>query len=282
MVDGNGRRFVDEAQNYGDVGRAMRAARRRTARDRPLRSGWSSTPPIDVAIRSGPSSPVPDGGQPTRRGWSAPTTSTRWREMIGMESGTLADTVTRFNAGAAVGSDPDFGRGSFPYDRWIGDPQRPPPDVGTAVRGPLLRARSPSRLHGDQRWPPYRRSGSGVDVEGRGGRRALRGGQRRGQPLRDRHRRGRSHARARPSCSGSGPARPPRGTGDPDRSPVTGPGSCRSSSTTTPGRSLPCSGPWATPSRPRRRSPGPGTPVGPSTTSSVEKVWATCLADGLS
>ena len=53
MVDRSGRRFVDEAQNYGDVGRAMR--RRPTASAR--RAGWSSTPPTAAATRSGPLEP---------------------------------------------------------------------------------------------------------------------------------------------------------------------------------------------------------------------------------
>ena len=57
MVDGSGRRFVNEAQNYGDVGRAM-AARQ------PAPSGSSSTPPTAAAIRSALSVPL----IPTRPG----------------------------------------------------------------------------------------------------------------------------------------------------------------------------------------------------------------------
>jgi succinate dehydrogenase/fumarate reductase flavoprotein subunit len=40
---------------------------------------------------------------------------------IGVPPGALAHTVERFNAHAARGEDPDFGRGSVPYDRFIGD-----------------------------------------------------------------------------------------------------------------------------------------------------------------
>jgi 3-oxosteroid 1-dehydrogenase len=50
MVDGRGRRFVNEAQNYGDVGGAMGRG------GRPV-SGSSSTPPVGGAIRSGPVGP---------------------------------------------------------------------------------------------------------------------------------------------------------------------------------------------------------------------------------
>ena len=38
-----------------------------------------------------------------------------------MPADALEATVARFNEGAAHGADPDFGRGSFPYDRFIGD-----------------------------------------------------------------------------------------------------------------------------------------------------------------
>jgi 3-oxosteroid 1-dehydrogenase len=40
---------------------------------------------------------------------------------IGVPADALQDTIARFNDGAARGEDPDFGRGSFPYDRFIGD-----------------------------------------------------------------------------------------------------------------------------------------------------------------
>ena len=80
---------------------------------------------------------------------------------------------------------------------------------------------------------------------------------------------GRCHPRARPRLRlpgrRGGGGRPVTGR---RRAPVTGPGSCRSCSTTTPG---PCPrvlrGRSATPPRPRRRFPGPATPVAPSTSS---------------
>jgi len=36
---------------------------------------------------------------------------------------------TEFNRGAAAGEDPDFGRGTRHYDRWIGDPTAPHPTL---------------------------------------------------------------------------------------------------------------------------------------------------------
>ena len=45
--------------------------------------------------------------------------------------------MTRFNAGAAAGTDPDFGRGTFPYDRWIGDPSAPHPTLAPLCEAPF-------------------------------------------------------------------------------------------------------------------------------------------------
>ncbi len=75
MIDRFGRRFVDEAQSYGEVGRAMRARSVRATRaTRPRRAGWCSTPPTAAATRWALSSPP----GPTRTGWRAPRASPSW------------------------------------------------------------------------------------------------------------------------------------------------------------------------------------------------------------
>jgi 3-oxosteroid 1-dehydrogenase len=117
LVDGTGRRFVDEAQNYGDVGRAMR------------RRGGPWWLVLDGRYRRryplGPLTPAdpdpawmacaPDVGDLATR--------------IGVPRASLVDAVTRFNAGARRGEDPEFGRGTRPYDRWIGDGRAPHPTI---------------------------------------------------------------------------------------------------------------------------------------------------------
>jgi 3-oxosteroid 1-dehydrogenase len=55
----------------------------------------------------------------------------------GIPSGTLESSVTRFNTGAALGTDPDFGRGTYPYDRWIGDPSAPNPTLAPLGEAPF-------------------------------------------------------------------------------------------------------------------------------------------------
>jgi len=146
MVDRNGRRFVDEAQNYGDVGRAMRAA---SSADGPVPpDGTGSAGPFwlvfDAAYRRRyPVGPLEPGSPEADPGVSDPEWLARADDldalgkMIGMEPGALAKTVTRFNPAAAVGSDPDYGRGSFPYDRWIGDPSAPHPTLAPLCEAPF-------------------------------------------------------------------------------------------------------------------------------------------------
>ncbi len=57
--------------------------------------------------------------------------------LTGIDPDGLAATVARFNAGAAVGADPEFGRGTTPYDRAGGDPTAPHPNLGPLERGPF-------------------------------------------------------------------------------------------------------------------------------------------------
>ena len=117
LVDATGRRFVDEAQNYGDVGRAMR------------RRGGPWWLVLDARYRRryplGPLTPAdPDPA------WMAcaPAIGDLATRM-GVPPEALVDAVTRFNAAARRGEDPEFGRGTLPYDLWIGDGRAPHPTI---------------------------------------------------------------------------------------------------------------------------------------------------------
>ncbi|HXQ60439.1 MAG TPA: FAD-binding protein, partial [Acidimicrobiales bacterium] len=125
MVDRSGRRFVNEAQNYGDVGRAMG------------RVG----PPCWLVFdgrcrRRYPVGPVgPDDADP---GWLARADDLEGlAAAIGVPARALGETVAGFNEGAARGADPAFGRGSLPYDRWIGDPSAPHPTLAVLDEAPF-------------------------------------------------------------------------------------------------------------------------------------------------
>lgn len=126
MVDREGRRFVNEAQNYGDVGGAM--GRLGTA------ACWLV---FDNACRRrypvGPLRPVdPDPGWLLRADDLTALAAT-------METAaeTLRTTVSTFNGGAVRGQDPEFGRGSFPYDLWIGDSSAPHPTLAPLDEAPF-------------------------------------------------------------------------------------------------------------------------------------------------
>jgi 3-oxosteroid 1-dehydrogenase len=137
MVDRTGRRFVNEAQNYGDVGRAMQ---RFTPEPDwfPALVCWLV---FDAAYRARtvvgplrPEDPDPD--------WlvCAPTV----RALAGaieIDGDALAQTVERFNGNAAVGSDPDFNRGERHYDRWIGNPDLAHPTLGALSDPPFYALR---------------------------------------------------------------------------------------------------------------------------------------------
>ena len=117
IVDGRGRRFVNEAQNYNDFGRTLQDFD-------PARFAFPHVPAwlifdgtYRATYRLGPlcsRDPDPDGWRTARR-------SRGWPSEIDVRADELEATVARFNEGAARGEDPDFGRGSFPYDRFIGE-----------------------------------------------------------------------------------------------------------------------------------------------------------------
>jgi succinate dehydrogenase/fumarate reductase flavoprotein subunit len=131
MVDGTGRRFVNEAQNYGDVGRAM-------ARGTPGSPGaapcWLL---FDAACRRRyPVSPLgPDDPDPP---WlSRARDVAALAGVIGVRTETLGTTVATFNHSARRGVDPEFGRGSLPYDLWIGDRSAPHPTLAPLHEPPF-------------------------------------------------------------------------------------------------------------------------------------------------
>jgi hypothetical protein len=126
MVNAAGRRFVDEAAPYNEVGKAMHA------RDA---SGCPNDPAylvFDAGFARKYALPgFQDGRVP---GWMPRAGSlTGLAEMTGIDPAGLAGTVARWNEACAGGSDPDFGRGANVYDRYGGDPDA----AGTPNLGPL-------------------------------------------------------------------------------------------------------------------------------------------------
>ena len=139
MVNGSGQRYLNEAASYHIVGQQMA---RRQAEHGDASPSWIV---FDHRYRHlypmGPLYPlIPDwaqSGQVKLIVKKAPTIEGLAAQM-GVDPGGLAATVSRFNAGAAKGEDPDFRRGEAAYDKMYGDPrQAPNPCLCPIDRGPF-------------------------------------------------------------------------------------------------------------------------------------------------
>jgi succinate dehydrogenase/fumarate reductase flavoprotein subunit len=140
-VASHGRRFVNEADSYHEFGKAMLALSDGASEacawllcdHRALRRyGLGYVKPF----------PVPYGSL-IRRGYLV-----RGRTMgdlaraIGVDPSQLEATIRRFNRDADRGADPEFGKGSSPYNRFLGDPEhRPNPCVAPLDTAPFYAIR---------------------------------------------------------------------------------------------------------------------------------------------
>ena len=136
FVDAEGHRFVNEANSCMGSGRAM-YERDRTAQAVPC---WLV---FDDGYRRryshGLSRPgkFPDGLIDSGTLKTADTIE-ELAEQCGIDPAGLAAEVERFNADAAKGIDPDFGRGASAYNRHMGDPgNKPNPSLGPLGRAPF-------------------------------------------------------------------------------------------------------------------------------------------------
>jgi 3-oxosteroid 1-dehydrogenase len=117
IVDRSGRRFVDESQNYNDVGRTLQDFDAATFSFRHV-PAWLV---FDAAYRSRhrvftitPEDPDPD--------WLVKAdTPSELAGRLGVPAGALEQTIASFSRAAGDGLDPDFGRGAYAYDRFVGE-----------------------------------------------------------------------------------------------------------------------------------------------------------------
>lgn len=137
MVNGAGARFANETWPYDRLGRAMVEGQATGVSHMPC---WLIVDQDHVdrygfaAARPG-REPGPewfDSGA-VRRADTIEDLAAR----IGVPAPALRSTVEEWNATAAVGKDPRFGRGELAFDRFFGDPSvEPNPCVGPLTRGP--------------------------------------------------------------------------------------------------------------------------------------------------
>ncbi len=139
MVNQGGERYLNEAASYHIVGQQM-ARRQREKGD--AEPSWMI---FDHRFRHqfpmGPLYPLmPDWlhrGE-VRSILRKSASVEGLAEEIGVDPARLAATVSRFNANAAKGEDPDFRRGEAAYDKMYGDPrQQPNPCLRALDEGPF-------------------------------------------------------------------------------------------------------------------------------------------------
>lgn len=125
MVNRAGKRFCNEAANYSALGGVFHQFDA-TRYEYPNLPAWlifdaQYAARYPLGTRQ-PGQPLPD--------WvmRAETIKDLARQ-IGLDPAALGATVARFNAHADAGTDPDFGRGTSPYDHFYGDRSRTGPFV---------------------------------------------------------------------------------------------------------------------------------------------------------
>lgn len=136
-VTPDGRRFVNEADSYHDFMKALFAATPSGARpecwliadhraQRRFGLGWAK--PFPFPLRPYEACGYLKSGR----------TLADLAAACGLPANALAETVARFNGHAAVGEDPEFGRGRSPYNRIQGDAAHGPnPALGPLDKGPF-------------------------------------------------------------------------------------------------------------------------------------------------
>ena len=136
MVNRHGRRFTNEANSYHDVGQAMQAdtpVGEETfawliADHRAIRKyGLGFVKPAPFILRPYLSSGYLLAGR----------TPGELADKLGVESRAFAATISAYNEHAVAGEDPEFGRGTSSYNRYLGDPEhKPNPCVAPLANGP--------------------------------------------------------------------------------------------------------------------------------------------------
>ncbi|OBB69844.1 FAD-binding protein [Mycobacterium sp. 852014-50255_SCH5639931] len=140
IVNGDGKRFINEAAPYMDFGHAMIDGHRSGVTHIPC---WLLTDHRSwnryvigghLPIPKIPGAPVPTGRK-VPSAWlesGVVKAAMTWEEMaerIGVPAHNLSETARRFNELARKGHDDDFNRGDSVYDNYYGDPTLPNPNL---------------------------------------------------------------------------------------------------------------------------------------------------------
>ena len=138
IVDTSGKRYMNEAQSYNDVGRLM------------LEHGAPETPSwiiLDARHRRRYPFLTFLGGMTPKKmidaGFFIKANSvSELAQKCGIDATNLQATIARFNAQAKLGIDQDFGRGNTRFDRVWGDTKvKPNPNLGAIEQAPFWAVR---------------------------------------------------------------------------------------------------------------------------------------------
>jgi succinate dehydrogenase/fumarate reductase flavoprotein subunit len=167
MVNGDGRRFTNEAANYNAFGGAFHQldASRFEYPNLPSYMIFDQSVVDRFGLFGGP----PGGAMPdwvTRAG-----TLSELAGELGLPADQVAETVKHFNDNARAGTDPDFGRGHSAFDRFPGgrttlDASSPFSTLGPVETPPFYAVEVQSSLLGTKGGPRTDREGRVLDVDG--------------------------------------------------------------------------------------------------------------------
>ncbi|GBE67547.1 3-ketosteroid-delta-1-dehydrogenase [Mycobacterium sp. MFM001] len=140
IVNGDGKRFFNEAAPYMDFGHAMLEGQKTGVTHIPCwlitdhRSWNRYVVAGHLPLPKIPGAPVPTGRK-VPQAWlesGVVKSATSWADLaakIGVPAAALQDTATRFNELARKGHDDDFNRGDSVYDNYYGDPTLDNPNL---------------------------------------------------------------------------------------------------------------------------------------------------------
>jgi len=135
MVNAAGRRFVNEASPYNEVGKAMHRADARGCQNDPAFLVFDEEFTRRYSLPGFSAGAVP--------AWLPRAESVGGlAALIGVDPEGLEQTVADWNKACIEGTDPDFGRGGSVYDRYGGDPEAwPTPNMGPLAEPPFYAVR---------------------------------------------------------------------------------------------------------------------------------------------
>jgi succinate dehydrogenase/fumarate reductase flavoprotein subunit len=122
IVNRDGKRFVDESQNYNDMAKTMGIFD-------PVKFDYANVPAFvvfDNKFRSTYVIGTLTPADPTPPWLNESSSIAGLAKKIGVDADGLQEQVTQFNRGAAEGIDPVFHRGESLYDRYYGDRENQP------------------------------------------------------------------------------------------------------------------------------------------------------------